>query len=458
MSDLRSNNILHPYQKRAITSMVHNNELGLFLDLGMGKTVISLIAIKRLLETRQIRRVLIVAPIRVIYNVWRQEAKLWDYTKDLSFSLIHGNDKLGGFNSKAQIHLTNYESMVWLAEQLRGRLSRKDFPYDMVIFDESSKLKSHKTKRFKKIKSLMKYFSRRYILTATPVPNHLLDIWAQWFLVDDGKMFGKAFTRFRKTYFYQASEYLWVAFPETKKQLTRALKDKVIVLRARDYIDMPEVIHNPIWVDMPSRWMKEYKQLEKEFFLEVQGEPIEAFNSASLSNKLRQYIQGALYYGPEEKRKTVLIHKVKLEALVDLVDSLDGHPAIVAMQFRFEYDFIKKKWPNAPVIAGGMYKNEAEILRILDKWNAKKIPLLFCHPASLSHGVNLQRGGSNIIWLGQTWSLEQFLQLNGRLDRQGQQNIVKVHHILLRDTIDVLMYKSRIGKEKTQESVKDELT
>lgn len=429
--------------------MVNEPELGLFLDLGLGKTIISLIAIKRLISTGKVKRVLIVAPITVMHNVWEQEADKWEYTQGMTFTKLHGPEKKGRLLHPSQVHIVNYEGIQWLCDTLRRTF--KYFPYDMVIFDESSKLKSHKTKRFKTLKGLIKQFKRRYLLTATPAPNALTDLWSQFFIMDGGETFGTAYFRFLNRYFYEAYKYKWVVKDFAEAELQEKVAPKTMRLKAEDYLKMPPITYNHIELEMPVGMQKKYNKFEEEYFIELEEAEagIEVFNAAALSMKLRQFIQGGMY---NAEGKWTEIHRIKLNALKELIDTSAGQPILCPIQFKGELAMLTKEFGSSvPVIAGGTSQEQTSLY--IKKWNDGQIPLMFCHPASLSHGINLQAGGHILLWYGLTWSLEQYLQLNGRLYRQGQQNAVFIHHLIMKNTVDEAVVLAINSKTKTQESL-----
>lgn len=449
---MRGHDDLREYQRWAIRQMIDNQHLGLFLDMGMGKTAISLYWIARMKDLSRVNKTLVVSIKQVINNVWQQEASEWEYTKDLTFETIHGTNKKKLLNSPADVHLINYEGMIWLAPLLKKYISKyKTSPYQAIIFDESTKIKDASTKRFKAWKTIFKFFKYRYILTATPTPNSLADIWAQWYILDQGDAFDTAFTRFRRNYFYQVSDYVWVPHPETRNRIAEKVKKKAIRLRANDYLEMPEVVHNNIPLTLPKNLMGMYKELQKEFYLELEGCEIEALNTASLSMKLRQFIQGAVYKDRDLKQYEIL-HSVKLDALKHIVES-NIENVIVAIQFRYEVDLIRKKFnTNIPALVGGVDKSESQ--SIIKSWNNKQTKILIVQPASAAHGLNLQAGGHTIIWYGLTWSLEEYDQLIGRLNRQGQKNKnVFVHHLVMRGTVDEAISSALERKDKTQQSI-----
>jgi len=440
---MRSLSQLHNYQKQAIIRMLNSDELALFHDLGLGKTIVSLVTSKRLIMDKRVKRILIVAPLSVIYNVWEQEAKKWAYTSDLKFSVLHGSEKAGRLGSADNIFLINYEGIIWLCDHLRRHY--KIFPFDMVIFDESSKLKSSRTKRFKTLKGLINRFKRRYLLTASPASNSLMDLWSQFYIMEEGKTFGKSFGRFQRRYFHEAYPYKWILNDGSKKEIYHKAAPKVDRLEAKDYLEIPKITYNIIPLHFPPFLEKKYNELENEFFLKLKETEIEVFNMAALSMKLRQFIQGGLY---DSEKVWHNLHKIKLNALKDLVNTSVGQPILCAIQFRGELTMIQKVLGKIPVIAGGTPISQAR--EYIKKWNKGLIPFLVCHPASLSHGVNLQSGGHILLWYGLTYSLEQYLQLNGRLHRQGQNNRVIIHHLIIQNTIDVVLLKALKDKAVNQ--------
>jgi len=448
---------LDPEQQQAIMRLVKEKEVALFAKLGSGKTVMALYAIKRLIELGEIKKpTLIVAPIRVVYSTWRQEAKLWDYTKNLSFTTLHGPEKAGRFRRNTHIHLINYEGLLWLADRVRQYVHEtKRFPYDAVIFDESSKMKSSKVKRFKKWKMLMPYFKARYILTATPRPNHLSDLWSQFYLLDQGKLLNPAFGKFQMTYMLAVAKYKWVPKDGAEEIINKIIAPKTIYLKGKKYT--PDPHYNQIKIEFTPELRAQYKTLEKEFFIMLEEEGVEAFNMASLAMKLRQFVQGSMYGGePGDKdRKVLHVHDLKIEALEELVEGDQDRGILCAIQFRYELKMIRKKWPKAPVIYGGVSPEESDIL--IRRWNTGNIPLLVCHPQSMSHGLNLQYGGHTVVWLGLTWSLEQYQQLIGRLDRRGQIEQVVVHLITANQTTDEAIFQALRSKAKSQNELLEHL-
>ena len=450
---------LRPYQKKCIYSMLKNDNLGLFIGIGLGKTVISLLTVRRLLELKKIKRVLIVGPIKVIENVWMQEAKDWEYINDLSFTILRGKDKDKNFRKDVDIHLINYEGMLRLCKKLNVyKRNKKPFPYDVIILDESTKIKSNQTgklsKRFKGFKTLFKLFKRRYILTATPTPEHLINIWSQMFVLDLGEALGTSLSDFKLEHFNEPRPYIVLPRKGAFAFVQNAIKGKTIRLKSEDYISMPEYVDHNIKIEFPKNILEQYEALEKEFFLEFEGGEVEALNSASLSIKLRQFIQGSIYLSFEDKKKRVtqFVHDLKIKAIREVYETTDEN-FLVAIQFRFELEMLKKEFgQDIPFIAGGVKSREAS--KHIINWNKGKIRMLFCHPQSMSEGLNLQKGGHSAIWYGFPWSYYYYDQFNGRIRRSGQESkFVKRIHIYVENTIDEIMMKSWSDKDANQEKL-----
>jgi SNF2 family DNA or RNA helicase len=453
---MRTNENLDPEQKAAIRRIISESNAAVFGDLGTGKTIISLYAIKRLIQLGHIPNALVVTTRLVMYGTWRQEAKEWQYTRNLQFNILHGPEKNGRLNNRAHIHIINYDGLLWLAEKIRNHINRGgQFPYGMAVFDESTKLKSWKTKRFKAWKLLLPHFKRRYILTATPQPNHALDLWAQFYLLDLGKTLGTAVTKFQMTYFENVASYIW----RPKKGAEEIIKNMIApkVIRIVDKEGRPEPRYNRIRIELPEEVMVMYRELEREYFLKLESGEIEVFNAVSAAIKLRQFVQGAIYSGEGDDRVIHPVHQYKLDALEELIELAEDQPILCPIQFRFELNMIKKRFPKLkiPVVAGGIKPADAE--KVIVEWNRGMHKLVLCHPLSMSHGLNLQAGGHLICWFGLTWSLEQYDQLIGRLNRRGQKRRVIVHHILANNTIDDAVMSAIEHKAKSQKSLLAEL-
>ncbi len=431
---------LHEYQNRAIQFCKDNPECYLAIDLGMGKTAIVL----KLIEDLGIKA-FVFGPLRTIYSSWPDEIAKW--APQLTYRVLHGPDKTLVGTKDIDILLMNYEGLPWLSKQ-RGNWTRR-----MVVYDESSMCKSHSTQRFKLLRRMHPLWTGHSVcLSATPAPNSLQELWAQYFLLDRGRRLGKNITAFRASY-CRSFSYPGMAFtqyevaPEKKQAIYDAVAPITFRLDAVDYLDMPDITYNYISLKLTPPLARKYKQLEKEFFMEIDDAEIEAPQVAQLSMKLRQFVQGGIY---DEEKIWHDLHQVKLNALKELVETSAGQPILCAIQFRGELSMIQRTFKGVPVIAGGTTAKQAS--EYIKKWNSGQISLLLCHPASLSHGVNLQSGGHILLWYGLTWSLEQYLQLNGRLYRQGQRSAVMVHHLIMAGTVDEAVKQALKSKSTSQQS------
>jgi len=460
----------HKYQLDAIDFMMENPKTYLALDMGMGKTLITIRWIQRILP--KVKGVLVIAPLRTCFSSWPEEMTKW--APELTYTILHGVNKNKNYNKDVDVYLINYEGIPWLFDKLKEQFkSAKTVPFRGLVIDEGSMCKSATTKRFKILKKMCDIFPKyRCILSGTPAPNSLLDLWSQYFLLDKGLRLGKFVTNFKREFFYQVDRqgFIWSIRKGSADIIYKQIEDITYRLDAKDHLNLPDRLDNIIKVKLSKKHLAMYKSLEKDFFMELEESEVEVFNAASLSMKLRQFVQGALYtdipIGAGEfkrpdgtitrgPRAYEIIHNEKLKVLTELVEEASGQGILCAIQFKFELDIIKKKFPKAPIIAGGVSASEAGFL--IKQWNAGEIPLLLCHPASLSHGVNLQTGSHLIIWYSLTWSLEQYLQFNARLHRQGQQNTVVVHHLVCEDTVDERVIKALKSKFKGQKQLLDYL-
>ena len=435
----------YDYQQYAIERVVNDKKCGLFLDMGLGKSVIALTAIKKLIADKEISKVLIIAPLRVAKLTWDAEIVKWDHLKGLTISKILGSEKerLAALNKTANIYITNRENTEWLVN-LYGR----KWPFDMVVVDELSSFKSASAKRFKALRKVRPLVKRMVGLTGTPAPNGLIDLWSQLYLLDRGERLGKTITSYRTEYFYpgQVSRqtgvvYNYVLKENADKQIHNKISDICVSMKAIDYIQVPEMQEIPVHVELSPGEYKKYKQLEKDLLLTVDGENIEALSAAVLSNKLLQMANGAVY---DINGKPHTIHEEKLNALSELIESANGKPVIIYYNYKHDLARIKKRLPDSRVL-----ENENDI----NDWNKGKIQTLLLHPASAGHGLNLQEGGNIIIWFGLNWSLELYQQANARLHRQGQTEKVMVYLIAVKKTIDEDVIKAIANKALNQEAL-----
>lgn len=438
---------MHAYQRQALQFSLDHLESYQAMDLGLGKTLVALQWIKNI----EARGVLVVAPIKVMYNTWPNEIKKW--TPELTYTILHGPEKGRRLKERVKIYLINYEGLLWLYTELS---KTKIIPFNAIILDEGTKIKAHNTKRFKALKAMRVLFNKgKMILSGTPAPNSLLNLWSQYFFLDGGVRLDTAYTRFQATYFYPLDPQgrVWNIKPGAASLIYDRIKDITFRLDATDYITLPNRVDNFIKLNLPPAVLQKYKQLEKDFFLQLsENTALEIFNSAAMSIKLRQFVQGGVYI--DDKHNYEIVHTEKLEALKELMEVNEGTPILCAIQFIFELDMIKKVYPNAPVIRGRT--PPAETTEIVKAWNKGQIPLLLCHPACISHGMNMQYGSNILLWLGLPWSGEIYEQLIGRLKRQGQaKDHVIVNHVIIRDTIDVAVAASLKARAKGQKALLD---
>lgn len=439
---------LHKYQEACITHIINNRYCGLFLDMGLGKTVTTLTAIDLLIyDYLEINKVLIIAPKRVTETVWAEEAKNWEHLKYLTFSKIVGNEKqrLEALHAKANIYLISRDNIAWLCAKYGGGQT----PFDMVVVDELSSFKSYKSQRFKALRRVRPTIKRFVGLTGTPAPNGLIDLWPQIWLMDMGLRLGKTITSYRRNYFSPAQTnghivYSYRLNTNAEKLIRDNIADICISMKAEDYLEMPMLTENYISLTLPSKIKKQYDNFEKEKILELNAEDtINVINAAGLSNKLLQFANGAIY---DEDRNVHEVHDIKLEALKEIVDTANGQSILVAWTYQFDRDRILKALSD--------YKpRELKGANDINEWNEGKIQVMLAHPASAGHGLNLQAGGSIIVWFGLTWSLELYQQFNARLYRQGQKERVIIHHLVMQGTHDEDVVKALKQKNKTQESL-----
>lgn len=444
---------LHDYQVKAVDMIVNNFNCGLFLDCGLGKTVSTLTAIQELREIGFIDKVLIIAPKKVAQVTWKDEINNWEHLKGLRISVIDGTaaQRRAAMTADADIYTVSRDNVVWLVVEHGG----VKLPYDMVVIDELSSFKNYASKRFKALRRVRKFIPRVVGLTGTPAPNGLIDLWAQMFLIDEGKRLGKTITDYRNRFFTAGRKngdivYQWdLKSPaeETEQKISDLIKDICISMSAEDYLKMPDKLMYYDRVKLSDKDFKAYKTFEREQVLEFieSGETITAASAAALSNKLQQFANGAMY---DADRNVLQLHDEKIEKLKELVEAANGQPVLIAYTFKHDLDKIMEALKEYKPVK--LEKPE----QIAD-WNAGKINVLVTHPASAGHGLNLQKGGHIMIWYGLTWALELYQQFNARLYRQGQKKPVSIHHIIATDTVDEKIIKSLDGKDTTQRSLMD---
>jgi SNF2 family DNA or RNA helicase len=411
-----------------------------------GKTVITLTAIKELMYDRfEVRKVLVIAPLRVGRDTWPAEIAKWDHLKDLTYSVAIGTqaERLAALRAKADIYIVNRENVPWLVEK-----SGMPFDYDMIVIDELSSFKNYQAKRFRSLMAVRNRVKRIVGLTGTPSSNGLMDLFAEFKVLDYGKRLGWYISRYRDRYFLPDKRNAQVVFtyklkPGAEEQIYNAISDITISMKAEDYLDLPPCIHNVVKVALSDREREVYEQFRKEMIISLGGEEIDAMNAAALSNKLLQMANGAVY---DAEHGSHHIHERKLDALEDLIEAANGRPVMVCYWFRHDLERIRGRFPTV---------RELKTAKDIEDWNVGKIPVALVHPASAGHGLNLQYGGCTLIWFGLTWSLELYQQTNKRLHRQGQKDTVVIHHIVADGTIDELVLAALHRKDQTQGALID---
>jgi len=441
--------IPHSYQEYATEFILRHPTAAVFLDMGLGKTVITLTALEELLQ-EDIKKVLVIAPLRVARDTWPKEIEKWEHLKSLAKSLavIVGTpeERKSALKKNAKVNIINRENIPWLIDE-----SGYNFDFDMVVIDELSSFKSGKSKRFKALLKVRPKVKRIVGLTGTPSSNGLMDLWAEFRILDMGERLGRFITQYRDKYFVPDKRNAQVIFsyklkPYADDLIYRRISDITISMENTDYLNMPECILNEEVVTMSDDEHRLYNTLKNDLILSLNGADIDASNAASLSNKLSQMANGAVY---DMDRNTQSIHDNKLDALEDLIESANGQPVLVAYWFKHDLERITERLKKAKVNFEMIDTSDA-----IDRWNRKEIQVGLIHPASAGHGLNLQYGGSTLIWFGLTWSLELYQQTNARLWRQGQRDdTVVIYHIITKDTIDEQIIKALKRKEKTQDAL-----
>ena len=428
----------HEYQQYATKFILEHPVAAILLDMGLGKSVITLTAIKQLIHQDKVHRVLVVAPLRVAKQTWPEEINKLDHLKDLTYSVITGNksQRVKAAQKEVDIYIINRENLKWLIE------SSIPFDYDMLVIDELSSFKSYRSQRFKALKRVRPLIKRIVGLTGTPSSNGLMDLWAEFRVLDMGKRLGRFISYYRANYFDPDKRNMYQVFtykpkPGAEQSIYRAIDDITISMKSKDYLQLPPLTMNTVPVKMSPSEQTIYDELNAQLVVSTQGKQIDALNAASLSNKLCQMANGCVY---DDQQQVVQIHQRKLDALEDLVEAANGKPVLIAYWFKHDLAQIKQRFQ----------VREIKTTQDINDWNAGKIPLALIHPASAGHGLNLQAGGSTLIWYGLTWSLELYQQTNARLWRQGQQQPVVIYHLITEGTIDENIMTALKQKDKTQ--------
>lgn len=431
----------HAYQADAIRFVLRTPKAALFLDMGLGKTSVTLSAIRTLIAKGETQRVLVIAPKRVADNTWTDEAVKWSHTAGLVFVRVLGTavERVAALNTPGHVFLINRENVKWLVEHFD-----KTWPFDMVIVDESSSFKDHGSQRFKALRKVCRKPARIVLLTGTPTPNNYLELWPQFYLLDQGARLGPTFGGYRDAYFSPDRRsrdriYTWKIDAGAREIIESKIADITLSLRAEDYLTLPPRVDNVIPIRLSPSARKAYDQFERDSVLEILGKGvITAANAAALANKLAQASNGAVY---DEFRAVHELHTEKLDALAEILDTANG-PVLVAYMYRHDLSRLKSRFPHAVEIGEP---------GATEQWNAGRLPLMLAHPASAGHGLNLQAGGSAVVWFGLTWSNELHLQFNARLHRQGQQRPVVVSYLVADDTVDQDILAALADKHASQE-------
>ena len=434
----------HKYQSYAIDFIISHPIAAVFLEMGLGKSVITLTAITKLKAEDAICKVLVIAPLRVARDTWPSEIAKWDHLKNLDYAVAVGTEaeRKAAVLKNATVTIINRENVDWLINK-----SGLPFDFDMVVIDELSSFKSYGAKRFKALLKVRPFIKRIVGLTGTPSSNGLMDLWAEFRVLDFGKRLGRYITRYRLSYFEPDKRNAQMVFsykplPDAEKQIYEKISDITISMKSVDYLDMPECVINEVPVYMSSAEQSVYDDFREDMVTKLKDYVIDAANAAVLSGKLLQMANGAVY---DEEGFSHHIHDRKLDALEDLIEGANGKPVLVAYWFKHDLERIEARLKSLHIPYARLDKPDS-----IKRWNNGEVPVMLIHPASAGHGLNLQAGGSTLIWFGLTWSLELYQQTNARLWRQGQKETVVLHHIICKDTIDEDVMAVLKRKEKVQ--------
>lgn len=435
----------HEYQTYATNFILEHPVAAVLLEMGLGKSVITLTAIYELMLNRfEVQKVLVIAPLRVARDTWPAEIEKWEHLEGLTYSVAIGTEveRLAALKRPAHLYLINRENVDWLITK-----SGIPFDFDMVVIDELSSFKSHAAKRFKSLLKVRPTVKRMVGLTGTPSSNGLMDLWAEFRILDMGQRLGRYITHYRNNFFVPDKRNQQMVFsykprPGAEDAIYRLISDITISMKSADFLKMPECIINEVLVTLSEKEWSVYQALKEDMVVDLKDEEIDAVNAAALSGKLLQMANGAVY---NEEKEVIHIHDRKLDALEDLIEGANGKPVLVAYWYKHDLQRIKERFS----------VREIKTSQDIKDWNNGDIPVAVIHPASAGHGLNIQFGGSTIIWFGLTWSLELYQQTNARLWRQGQKSTVIIHHIIAKDTIDEDVMKALRKKEKIQSALID---
>lgn len=445
---------MHSYQNYCVNFIEEHPEALLILEMGLGKTIISLTAIKDLMyDEFAVQKTLVIAPLRVARDVWPQEKDLWSHTRDLRMSVMIGGckDRVRALNTDADIYVINRENVKWLADYMERH--HTPWPFDCVVIDEISSFKNYKSQRYKALRKVRPFIKRIWGLTGTPASNGLLDLWGEVAIIDQGRRLGRFIGRYREAYFkagsmnpYTGVVYNYVPLPGAEEAIYKKISDISVSMKAKDFLpDLPQCLTVNHTVEMSPEEKKQYEKMKRELVLTIDGEEIDAANAAVLSGRLLEMANGAVY---NEDHEVIRIHDRKLEMLSDLIEEAVGQNVLIAYWYQHDRSRIKEYLKEQGIAVRDLKSSED-----VADWNAGRIPVALISPASAGHGLNLQRGGHILIWFSLCWSLEMRLQTDGRLNRQGQTEPVTIHNIVTKDTIDEDVLKALYGKNTTQENL-----
>lgn len=469
----------HAYQKKAVKFLLEHAASALFLDPGLGKTSITLAAIKLLKQKKLLDRVLLIAPLRVCYSVWPKEVEKWEDFGGIRVCVLHGPNKDALLKTDADVYIINPEGLDWLLQAKKTKTAQgktkvevdlrrfKNLGFDTLVVDELSKFKHTNTNRFKGLKLVLNTFRRRWGLTGSPASNGLLDLFGQCYILDQGRTLGPYISHYRMKYFVPSHDgFSWNIREGAEDEIYERINPLALRMAADDYLDMPALIENNIRVDLPADVMTMYNQLEEDLIAKLDAKIIVASTAAAASMKCRQVANGGIYLGPDvqaliklpkSKREWVNLHTEKVDALADLIDELQGSPLLVAYDFEHDLDRLREKLgQDVPYIGGGVSAKRSSELEQL--WNAGKLPVLLGHPQAMAHGLNLQEMGNHVCWHSLTWDYELYDQFIRRVLRQGNKSKkVFVHHIMARGTVDEVVLAAVKSKRRGQNALFDAL-
>ena len=458
---------LYPYQKEAVAHILNRNGSMLWLDIGLGKSIISLTAIEHLLDSYKIKAALVLAPLKVVEAVWEQEAQKWEHTQRLKFSVVRGTpmQRARALQTPADIYLANYEQIEWMigrygtgrgafkAGALFNLFTRhgKPFPFDAVFYDEISRLKTSTAKRTKAMTKILPDMTYRVGLTGTPAANGIGDLHGQYLMVDGGHRLGPNITSFRSRWMVQdIYGQKWVPRRGAMTEIHGLIGDITLEMKRDDYLSLPPRVDQDIVVEMPKDIYSQYKDFEKNFFLELDTCEVEAFNSGAKSTKCRQLANGAVYVeGEDGLQGWTAFHDAKLDAVEEVVNDLQGKPLLICYQFKHDVERLIERFPGAVCL------DRKDTAEKVERWNRGDIEILIGHPASMGHGLNLQYGGNHVLWFGLPWSLELYDQAIGRLDRNGQGEVIINHRVIAKGTVEEGIAEALNTKGKTQADLRE---